>query len=149
VTDRITRALVLLASRVLAVEQDRNAVTTAHTALPVIEDVLRHYARLILQVPETGQAFANLSRGEIVPWWTQAGDFLVPAPTERLSGTEIAVLVAAMSKEKGSPVFADRSQLNRLLSLLEGGRNRIGHIVRQPRERFAQWRTYEQGGVLS
>lgn len=127
--NRMTRALILLGTRVLAVEQDRNAVTAAHTAIPVIEDVLRHYALLVLQVPDTGQAFANLSRNEIVLWWTPGGDFLVPAPTERLSGTEIAVLVAAMSKKKGARVFADRSQLNRLLSLLEGGRNRIGHRV--------------------
>jgi len=126
------QALVLLGIRVLAVERDRSAITAAHAAIPVIEDVLRHYTRLILKFPDTGAAFASLRREEISSWWKQPGEFIVPGATERLSGTALAVFVAAMSEKNGLPVFGDPAELSRLAGLIDQGRNRVGHRVMTP-----------------
>ena len=56
----LENAAIRLGIRVLAVARDRNSVTAAYTAIPLIEDVLRHYVCLVLKLSARGKILLAL-----------------------------------------------------------------------------------------
>ena len=124
---------ILLAARLIAVARDKNAVTAAYTAIPLAEDILRHYVCLVLNLPTQGSSFERVDRQSIDEWWQQPKAFKPPDKTERLSGTDLAVLAAVLSAQRGKPLFSDPADLSRFLGLLDE-RNISAHHVMTPTE---------------
>lgn len=115
-----------------------NAITAAYAGIPIVEDGLRHYVRLVLKLGDTGSAFDSVTAEEIARWWKQPVLFKVPDKRQSLSGTELAVLVASLSERAGHPVFERPEQLSKLLTLLDTGRNRVSHTVTTPPANLAK-----------
>jgi hypothetical protein len=130
----IEEAVIHLGVRMLAVEHDRNTLTAAHTALPLLEDVLRHYVVLVLNLSPNGSAFTNVDEASIEQWWGNKTSFSRPDPSERLSGTALAVLAAAISAQRNTPLFDSQREFQHVLSDLETIRNLLGHYATTPRE---------------
>lgn len=136
--------------RALAVERDVNAITAAYAGIPIVEDALRNYAKLVLNFTDTGRAFDSVTSEEIGRWWKQPGvSFNLPDKNQRLSGTELAVLVAVVSEKTGHPVFERSDQLSRLLTLIDTGRNRMSHTVTTPPSTLAKELTEESQRLLN
>lgn len=127
----IEEAAIRLGVHVIAVRRDVNAVTSAYAAVPLVEDTLRHFAALVLDLPLTGEAFAQIDGTEVAKWWVGRGEFRRPGDTEALSGAPLALLVAIVSGARNKPVFARPEELSRLTSLLDT-RNVFGHYVVSP-----------------
>jgi hypothetical protein len=130
----VEKATIYLGIRMLAIDRDRNPLTAAHTALPLLEDILRHYVVLVLNLPVNGSAFSNIDEASIEQWWSNKISFKRPDPSKRLSGTALAVLAAVISAQRNTPLFDNQSELNRILSELDAIRNLLGHYATTPRE---------------
>ncbi|HXO27882.1 MAG TPA: hypothetical protein VOA80_11085, partial [Thermoanaerobaculia bacterium] len=63
--EELENEAIRLAIRVMAVERDRNPVTAAYAAIPLIEDVLRLYVTRVLALPANGSAFTSLSEAQL------------------------------------------------------------------------------------
>ncbi|MGD0075658.1 MAG: hypothetical protein ABSD31_15150 [Candidatus Binataceae bacterium] len=131
--------VIRLALRVAAVAQDPNPVTAAYTAIPLVEDVLRHYVSIVLKLPATGAAFKGISESEIDGWWKNPiSPFEFPPESEPLSGVCLALLAACGSARIGKVIFDDSSELSELVSRLDSGRNLLGHYVTTPSAELAE-----------
>ena len=127
-----------LGIRILAVAGDRNPVTAAYSAIPLIEDVLRHYVCLVLALSSNGSGFSALDRSHIDAWWTEPKQFQVPGVDDQLTATSLALLSAAQSSRLGHALFDNPKQLSQLLTLLDQGRNLLGHHVTTPDEKLSK-----------
>ena len=96
--------------------------------------MLRHYVALILNLPLNGSAFANVDEMAIEQWWGNKIPFKRPDPSVRLGGTDLAVLAAAISARRNTPLFDSQSDLNLVLSELDTIRNLLGHYATTPQE---------------
>jgi hypothetical protein len=121
-----------LGVRILAVTRDRNPLTAAYMSVPLLEEVLRHYIVLLLNLPTKGSAFSGIDEAAIKQWWGKP--FKYPDPSARLGGTELAVLAAVASAQRGTPLFSDQPELTGVLSALDATRNLLGHYVTTPKE---------------
>ncbi|MGH8070784.1 MAG: hypothetical protein ACRERE_37225 [Candidatus Entotheonellia bacterium] len=130
----VEEAAIYLGVRMLAVARDPNTLTAAHTAIPLLEDILRHYIVLVLNLPLNGSAFANVDEVSIAQWWVNKTPFKRPDPLERLGGTQLAVLAATISAQRNTPFFDSQSDLNLILSDQDTIRNLLGHYATTPRE---------------
>ena len=130
--DEIRDSIVYLAVRALASERDSNGVTGAYTAVPMVEDALRKYVRLVLLMPLEGGAFAKVSEQGLKKWWKKTGGFVKPSDGARLAAAELAVLAAVVSDERGFPLFSEPAQLSRLISVLDEARNQLAHFAVTP-----------------
>lgn len=127
----LENAGIYLGARLIAVTRDKNPVTAAYVAIPLAEDILRHYVSLVLMLPTEGAAFESLDRGSIDAWWKQPKPFKPPDKSERLSGAHLAVLAGVVSGQRGKPLFYDAVDLSRFLSILDE-RNISAHYVTIP-----------------
>jgi hypothetical protein len=57
-------ALIRIGCRLAAIDSDAHPVTASHTAIPVVEDLLRQYVVRVEGLPDTGRAFEGM--GNIV-----------------------------------------------------------------------------------
>jgi hypothetical protein len=130
----IEDAIVHVGIRLLAVTRDRNTLTAVHVAIPLIEDILRHYVTVVMGVNPVGRAFADIGDGEILPWWSNTQVFQRPRPELGLGGAELAIVAAVLSARRGQPLFRGREEVDRLLSALDLTRNTVGHYVTTPTE---------------
>ena len=119
------------AARMIAAASDKNSVTAAYTAIPLAEDILRHYVCLVLELSPLGSAFEAVDAHSINAWWKQPKAFKPPEKAERLSGTHLAILAGVISAQRGRPLFLDLVDLSRFLSLLDE-RNISAHHVTTP-----------------
>lgn len=133
----LENAAIRLGIRVLAVARDRNSVTAAYTAIPLIEDVLRHYVCLVLKLSTKGLEFVDIDSRKIDRWWKEPKTFKFPDETERLSGVYLAMLAAVKSTERGKPLFDSPDDIARLLNLLDE-RNFPAHYVVTPHEQISK-----------
>lgn len=133
----LENAAIRLGIRVLAVAHDRNSVTAAYTAIPLIEDVLRHYVCLVLKLSTTGLEFVDIESWKIDTWWKEPKTFKFPEKIERLSGTYLTVLAAVKSTEKGTPLFGCPEDMAKLLRLLDE-RNFPAHYILTPNEQMSK-----------
>src|SRR5207244_7133486 len=101
----IEDAAIYLGIRRLAVDRDQNTLTAAYTAIPLLEDILRQYVVLVLNLPLNGSAFVNVDEALIEQWWGSRTPFKRPDPSARLGGTELALLAAAVSAQRNTPFF--------------------------------------------
>ena len=125
------RDCVRIGLRLLAVRGDRNPITAAYSAIPLVEDAIRTYVVRIRRVEARGAAFAGLEDGEIEKWWNR-GKFARPREDERLSGAALVVLAAVLSARAGSSVFEDAADVMQVVDRLGEFRNRMGHTVDTP-----------------
>jgi hypothetical protein len=130
----IEEAAIHLGIRMLAVARDRNIVTAAYMAVPLIEEILRHYVVLVLNLSLNGSAFANIDETSVEQWWGNKTPFKRPDPAARLGCVELNVLVAASSTQRNLPFFDSQSDLKLVLSDLDTIRNLLGHYATTPRE---------------
>jgi hypothetical protein len=124
--------VIRLGIRVLAVKRDRNPVTAAYSAIPLIEDVLRRYVLLVLKLPVNGSAFSQVERSRLESWWRDDSRFNLPEPSSLLNATQLAVLAAARSEERGHRLFDEPREVSRMLTILNEGRNVLSHYVTTP-----------------
>jgi hypothetical protein len=121
-------SVIWLTTRLAAIERDRNAVTAAYAAVPLIEDILRHYVELVLRLSGRAEDLREFDDAAIAAWWPDAlGGFRRPT-SGPLTGTSLAVLAAASSTGRGVPLFGDSTELHRTLSAIDS-RNVLGHRV--------------------
>jgi hypothetical protein len=144
---RTEDTIIRLAIRVLAVANDRNAVTAAYTGIPLIEDVLRHYVSLVLDLPLTATAFSDIDTESIAAWWKEAKVFKTPEENASLNVTHLALLAAVISAKKEKPLFTHPTEMSRLLRLQDRGRNMLGHNVLTPPAQLSQ-QLVEQTTIL-
>jgi hypothetical protein len=117
----------------LAVARDRNTLA-AYIASPLLEDILRHYVALVLNLPLNGSAFERVDEMSVEKWWGNKTPFKRPNSSERLSGVHLAVLAAAISAQRNSPFFDSQSDLDFVLSEIDSIRNLLSHYTTTPRE---------------
>ena len=127
----LRRDFVRIGLRVLAVRTDANAVTSAYSAIPLVEDAIRTYVVRIHGGSPKGVAFADLSDGEIREWWSR-GDFTRPRDNAPLSGANLVILAAVLSSRVGVGLFEDAADAMRVVVQLDRYRNRLGHSVDTP-----------------
>jgi hypothetical protein len=131
----IEASFIRLGVRALASKRDPNSVTSAYSAVPLVEDILRHYVILILGLKDIGNAFMGIRDEALQEWWTRSDlEFQRPAADARLGGSDLAILAAVASAEKGRPLFPEPKQVSYLLRLLSDARNVLGHYVVTPSE---------------
>ena len=133
----LENAAIRLGIRVLAVASDRNSVTAAYTAIPLIEDVLRHYVCLVLKLSTRGSEFVDIDSWKIDTWWKEPETFKFPGKTERLGGVYLAILAAVKSTEKGMPLFDSPDDMARLFKILDE-RNFPAHYIVTPHEQMSK-----------
>jgi len=141
-------AAIRLGIRIIAVRGDRNPVTAAYSAIPLIEEVLRHYVGLVLRVSLSGSAFEFVDRDVFDQWWRRPTPFKYPEKNEILLGTNLTMLAAVVSVQRSKPLFDDPIEVARLLTLLEEGRNLLGHYVTTPNERMSKTLVEHAGKLL-
>ncbi len=129
------KAVILLGIRLLGVERDPSPVTAAHMAIPLVEDILRHYVRLVLQLSVSGEAYSRVSDRDLSTWWPRPDNFQRPSGKEPLSVPELALLAAVVSSRRGKPLFDDPRDLQRLVTTVDQVRNLVGHHVTNPEEK--------------
>ncbi len=126
-------ACIRLSVRMLAVLHDRNSVTAAYAAIPLIETVLREYVRLVLLMPLDGTAFQGIPADRIGIWWKEKSEFRTPPGNAPLSGASLGLLAAIASDDRKKPLFRDSAEVSRMLRLLDA-RNTFGHDVKTPKD---------------
>ena len=123
--------------RILAVQADRNTITAAYSAIPLVEDTIRTYVVRIYGVSTQGLGFSDVTGDEIGEWWNK-GEFIRPSETSPLSGAELVVLAAVLSGRSARPLFADAADVMRLVERLAQLRNHLGHHVRTPDRSYSR-----------
>ena len=127
----LRKDLVRIGLRVLAVQADTNAVTSAYSAIPLIEDAFKTYVSRIHGVTPTGIAFSHVSEEELGEWWCR-GRFVRPDEEARLAGASLVVLAAILSSRTGARLFEDAADAMGVVEKLDQHRNRLGHYVESP-----------------
>ena len=127
----VRRDFVRIGLRLLAVRRDRNAITAAYSAIPLVEDAIRTYVVRVRRVEPRGAAFAEVEDKEIEHWWNR-GEFVRPRGDTRLSGAALVVLAAVLSARAGPSLFEDAADAMQIVDLLGEFRNRMGHTVDTP-----------------
>jgi len=126
------QAAIHLGIRLLAVQQDKNTITASYTAIPLIEEMLRCYLVIVLDLPNRGSAFDEIHDESIVTWWFPNRTWEKPFREKPMNAADIATAVAIVSERRKQPLFNDASDLHRLLTVLETSRNALGHHVITP-----------------
>lgn len=132
----VEKAIIRLGIRLLAIQRDRNAVTAAYTAVPLVEELLRHYVVLVLNLPQLGSVFNGIDDESIMVWWPRIESFIRPGPDVRLNATSLAVAAALVSALRNQALFETPQDLHRMLTDLENARNPLGHHVLTPTDRL-------------
>ena len=127
----LTKDFVRIGLRLLAVRADRNAITSAYSAIPLVEDAIRTYVVRIHGLQPKGVAFAGLEDEEMEEWWSR-GEFTRPNDEARLSGADLVILAAVLSARAGASLFEDAADAMRVVARLGQYRNRLGHSVDTP-----------------
>ncbi len=130
------QAAIHLGIRLLAVEQDKNPITAAYTAIPLIEEILRCYLVIVLNLPILGSAFDGIPDEKITKWWFPDKSWQKPLREVPLSAAELATIVAIISADRKQPLFNDSSELHRIIGILENTRNALGHHVLTPNKKI-------------
>jgi hypothetical protein len=129
----VEAAAIHLGIRLLAIERDQNTLTAAHIAIPLVEDILRHYVVLVLRLPPDGRAFRSADDAMIAHWWGSES-FRYPYESRYLSGRELAVLAAAISAQRNMPLFESKEDLQLIHSNLRYIRNLLSHYTITPQD---------------
>ena len=130
------QAAIHLGIRLLAVQQDKNTITAAYTAIPLIEEILRCYLVIVLDIPNRGSAFDEIQDESIATWWFPNRTWVKPLRERPLNAADIATAVAIVSERRKRSVFNDASDLHRLLTTLDTARNALGHHVITPNHKI-------------
>lgn len=121
-------AVIHLGVRLLAATQDPQVVTAGQTAIPLLEDVVRHYTYLVLDEAPSSRNYTQLTDGDIEQWWPSGSLFRRPTEDARLGGAALALYAAVVSARRGHPLFTERQELARAITAMET-RNTMGHHV--------------------
>ncbi len=128
--------IIVVGTRLVAVQGDPDPVSACHVGIPLLEEVLRLYLTGVLEKPGSGEAFEGVGDEQIRDWWPR-GDttFRRPERGRPLAATELAVACGIWSSARGRPLFDDARDLQAALSVQEGVRNVVSHQVSSPTSR--------------
>jgi len=125
----IDEAVIHLGIRILAVSSDPATTCASQAGIPLPEELMRLYVTLVLGKKTDGTAFADITDEELSDWWRSSEEYSRPKPNTRLAATQLAILVAIGSKNRGLSMFESKEDFQRFLSKLDALRNRGAHYV--------------------